>query len=106
MLRMLKLCARCKRNEETHKHFMAKIPGSLSISKVIGKETHDILVIQRIKLFDGIGECIHHPVHLLLFFIVIDVSPWRISTSNTVMRCIIASNSYCRELETSSRCLH
>src|SRR2546423_7132398 len=59
---------------------MAEIPGRFSICKMLRKETHDILVIQGIQLFDSIGERIHDPIHLLYFYMVIDVSSHCIST--------------------------
>src|SRR5438067_7800479 len=61
---------------------MAEIPGRFSIRKMLCKETHDILVIQGIQLFDSIGERIHDPIHLLHFYMIIDVSPRCISTSH------------------------
>src|SRR5947209_3718418 len=67
---------------------MAEIPGRFSISKMLCKETHDILVIQGIQLFDSIGERIHDPIHLLHFYMVIDVSPPCISTSHQAVNCL------------------
>src|SRR5712691_6036250 len=63
---------------------MAEIPGRFSIGKMLRKETHDIFVIQGIQLFDRICESIHHSVHLLHLYVLIDVSAWCISTSNQV----------------------
>src|SRR5260221_11933246 len=73
-------CAGCQRNEQTYKHFMAQVPGSFSISKMLRKETHDILMVQGIKLLSGICVIIHQSVHLFHSSEVIDVSPCSIST--------------------------
>src|SRR5258708_1033634 len=79
---MFQAFASCQRQEETQKHFMAEVPGSFSISKMIRKETHDIFVIQGIERLDRVCESIYHPLHLLHFSVLIDVLPWLISTSN------------------------
>src|SRR5258708_33317982 len=82
---MCQLRARCERQQKTHKHFVAQVPRAFAISKMFCKEPHDILVIQGIQLLDRVCECIHHPVHLLRFYAVIDVWPWFISTSNQAL---------------------
>src|SRR5437868_8571021 len=66
---------------------MTEIPGSFSISEMLRKEAYNIFGIQGIHLFDSIGESIHCPVHLLHFYLMIDVSPRCISTQNQILRC-------------------
>src|SRR5215470_14956300 len=79
---LFQACARCECQQESQKHFMAEIPGSFSISKMIRKETYDIFVIQGIERLDRVSEGIYQLFHLLYFSVLIDVLPWLISTSN------------------------
>src|SRR5260370_19007626 len=60
---------------------MPEILESVSISKMMRKETHDIFVIHGIERLDRVCESIYHLFRLLQFAVLIDVVPWLISTS-------------------------
>src|SRR5437588_2175626 len=59
---------------------MAQVPGGFSISKMLRKETHDLLMVQGIEFFGRVWVNIHQSVHLFHSSLVIYVSPRCIST--------------------------